>query len=376
VHRTMLRAMSFLAGLHAVTAWELWARTPPGEIPWFRPCGAEGRDGPLCAAKAPPPPSTSILEALMSREDWSASWEGGPTSIFSTPSPPQPLGGERLTWTTRAWWRSNYYEAFKGLARESLSYCDTWYTRLHLLARWAKWCVVVCAVILLGYSTKWTIVWVILPLWGLGAALFLYLRGDSSWAAVREAQGAVPTQIAWVGPKGQEPWTGEYVKKFVRGRGEQRCPLDLIVSDDVSMARLRHGIIRGRADRRGFRMNSQGSHVQVHDCTHRCFRNRLERLEVHLCAHHPCTLPDPGGQFVHVSASATLDQGKLLDLSEIEHHGPWRRCFMVSWFLGLLSFNLGMCLVQLVGGCLRRARGCGCSRRAPRPGRHTPQDPE
>jgi hypothetical protein len=152
----------------------------------------------------------------------------------------------------------------------------------------------VCAVILLGSAVRWVIVWVILPLSGIAVTTFQYLRGDASWAAVREARGAGHALIAWVGPKGQEPWTSEYVKTFVRGRGEQRLPLDLLISDDISMARLRHGAIRGRADRHGFKMNSQGSQALIHDCTHRCFRHRLNswRYTFVPTTRAPCQIPE------------------------------------------------------------------------------------
>jgi hypothetical protein len=231
-------------------------------------------------------------------------------------------------------------------------------------------------VVVMANLLRWTFLWVIRPMVRLAVDLVLYLWGGATWATVREAQGSATTHGACVGPKGQEPWSVEYVKNRVRGRSEQRQPLDLLVTDGSYVARLRHGALRGRTDRHGFNQDSDESNVCVHDCTHRYFHHKVEDLRAHLCASFPCTLPDPEEKFVHMTTSVAIDQGVVLDLFEVAHQGPWRRCFTVSWSLSLLSF-------ETMRGCMRRACSCQrmsrrlcCPRRAPRPGRQEPQDPE
>ena len=75
----------------------------------------------------------------------------------------------------------------------------------------------------------------------------------------------------WVGPKGQSAWSAEFVQQEVRGRGENRDPFDLLVTDGVAITRLRHGTLRGRTNRNGYRLNGG----TVHGASHRYFRNQI-----------------------------------------------------------------------------------------------------
>jgi hypothetical protein len=226
-----MRAMTTLACLPAAAAWHPWAPTLPGGTPGLQLCGAEGLDGSQCAAKAhsspagattitaskpvetispgwwyaadtlPTPVGATATTASKPVETsfpgwWSAAWEGFPAMNFSAPSPPPSPAGGRRAWTTWVWMRFHYYGALSWAAQWGYEYCGTLCATAYLSAQWLYWFLVGLTVVLLGNMTRVTCVWVLLPLGRLGGALFLYLRGDTSWATVREAQGAVSAPVA------------------------------------------------------------------------------------------------------------------------------------------------------------------------------------
>ena len=77
------------------------------------------------------------------------------------------------------------------------------------------------------------------------------------------------------------------MQQEVRGRGDNRDPHDLLITDGTAIARMRHGALRGRSNRHGFRCQ-MGS---IHSASHRYFRNQVEahQMELHLCSSDPCT---------------------------------------------------------------------------------------
>ena len=166
----------------------------------------------------------------------------------------------------------------------------------------------------------------------------------------------------WVGPRGREEWSAGYIQQEVRGRGEGREPHDLVVTDGAAIARLRHGTLRGRTNRHGFKAECDN----VHAASHRYFRNQLEGMSccVHLRAAHPCTQPDD--DCLHVIASAVVPRTAEYDLQDAAGKGPLARCATAAWLCGYTS--VGLC-----GSCYRgvkRAVKClcclGCGARRPR----------
>ncbi|CAE7258866.1 unnamed protein product [Symbiodinium microadriaticum] len=161
--------------------------------------------------------------------------------------------------------------------------------------------------------TYWSFVWVIRPILVVVYALTRYVLGHGSWEAVLRGSGELPYEVKWTGPRGQQPWAVNYVQDQVRGRGEQQLPYDLLVTDGVAVARLRHGAVRGRTNRHGFLCRCDS----VHGSSHRYWRRAIERAQcvVHLCASHPCTAPEAAE--LHVGASGVAPQHVDVDLNEL-----------------------------------------------------------
>ena len=178
-------------------------------------------------------------------------------------------------------------------------------------------------------------------------ALWRYLRGHGQWYEVAHMHGVRIFRPKWVGPRGREEWTSGYVQQEVRGRGEGREPLDLLVTDGTAIARLRHGTLRGRTNRFGFKAECDA----VHASSHRYFRNQLEGMEcrVHLCAAAPCGQPDD--DCLHVVASAVIPRASDLDLQDVAGKGPVARCATAAWLFGYTG--MGIC-----GGALKACKRC------------------
>lgn len=180
----------------------------------------------------------------------------------------------------------------------------------------------VVAVFLLQLGV-WTVTWILLPLAQHSYALVQYLRGRAPWHEVASLHGLSTFRPSWVGIE----WTSGYIQQDVRGRGEAREPHDLLVTDGLAVARLRHGTLRGRTNRHGFKCACTG----VHSSSHRYFRNQLESAgcTVHLCSEDPCGAPEEEGW--HVMASAVIPRSQAYDLQEAAGKGPWGRC--LTWRL-------------------------------------------
>ena len=153
-----------------------------------------------------------------------------------------------------------------------------------------------------------------------------YLGGRTPWATPMTSDDPSPPPD-WCGPESPRPWTSLYVQKEVRGRGlEHRQPHDLLVCHEGAYARLRHGPLKGRTNRKGYVC----PYEEVLGCSNRSLRRRLETLpmQVHLCAHSPCN--DPGAAAVHIACSASVGRTTEYDLQEMAGRGPWCRAWRVA----------------------------------------------
>lgn len=225
----------------------------------------------------------------------------------------------------------------------------------------------VVAVFLLQLGV-WTVTWILLPLAQHSYALVQYLRGRAPWHEVASLHGLSTFRPSWVGPRAGVEWTSGYIQQDVRGRGEAREPHDLLVTDGLAVARLRHGTLRGRANRHGFKCACAG----VHSSSHRYFRNQLESAgcTVHLCAEDPCGAPDEEGW--HVMASAVIPRTQAYDLQEAAGKGPWGRCLMATRFWGCRGCFCCSWIFKATMWLFRRMFGCCCR---PKRGAGTQQPP-
>ena len=247
-----------------------------------------------------------------------------------------------------------------------MTWCGTLCASIGLAARWTYWLATFTVILGMVQLTYWTYAWVVRPMMVLAAALCQYVLGRGSWRAVLRGNGEAPFEVRWAGPQGQRPWSVQYVQDSVRGRGEQQLPYDLLVSDGVAVARLRHGAIRGRTNRHGFLCQCD----TVHSASHRYWRHALERARcaVHLCSADPCTAPEAAE--IHVMSSAVSPQSAEVDLSELAGRGPISRTLNATWFM---MYRTGANVARSGWTCVRCLIACcSCSRspdqrRGPRP---------
>ena len=144
------------------------------------------------------------------------------------------------------------------------------------------------------------------------------------------------------------PWTSLYIQREVRGRGlEHRQPHDFFVCHEGAYARLRHGPLKGRTNRKGYICPFD----EALGCSNRSLCRKLEAapMQVHLCAHHPCN--DLGAADVHISCSASISHTAEYDLQEMAGRGPWCR----AWRVAVWASSSFAALGSLLRPCLRRA---------------------
>ena len=267
-------------------------------------------------------------------------------------SSPDPEGDAMwLWWFARVWWLS-----FTRFADHGLVWCGALCASVGIAARWSYWLAVAVVGIFILQLLFWTITWVVCPFLRHATALYRYLRGHGGWHEVTTLQGTPVFRPKWVGPKGQTAWSADFVQQEVRGRGENRDPFDLLVTDGVAITRLRHGTLRGRTNRSGYRLNGGA----VHAASHRYFRNQIESygMEIHLCSTHPCSAADD--DCVHITACATVPQSVELDLHEEAGRGPIGRCFVATWFIGCrcAPFTTLWGFLKACGRCCKRSTCC------------------
>ena len=267
----------------------------------------------------------------------------------------------------RPWLFSAFWKLAKPIVDRlgslGLLYCGTLCTSIGLAAKWAYWLLVGIVGVFLLQLAVWTYTWVVYPTVVHSRALLRYCRGETPWSEVSRLLGDRPFRPNWRGPATDVAWTANYVQSEVRGRGPNRLPYDLLVSDGTAIARLRHGTIRGRTNRHGFVCAGE----EVRSSSHRYFRNLIEAAEckVHLCSQRPCTAMQEHP--LHVAASAIVPQSQELDLQDLAGRGPWARCALLTWFFGLLwcrccrqgtwrvTRSLGRCCGWVL--CYRSRRG-------------------
>lgn len=255
-----------------------------------------------------------------SESDWEDSWDRGENT---RPDPEHSAAW--LVWFLRVSWGSIWK-----LAENGIMWCGTLCASVSIAAKWSYWLLVAVVLVFCLQLLLWTICWVILPCMRHLIALYRYLMGRGAWHEVVNLHGVSTFRPRWYGPKGQHEWTAEYIQQQVRGRGESREPHDLLVTDGVAIARIRHGTLRGRTNRHGYRL--QGA--DIHSASHRYYRNILEAagLDLHLCACDPCSNQEEDVH--HVLASAIIPRAMELDLQETAGKGPVGRCIMATKFWG------------------------------------------
>lgn len=290
----------------------------------------------------------------------SCSGEGGESSYGDRGSHSSPDPEEDalwLWWFIKVWWLSLIKFTDSGLV-----WCGALCTSVGIAARWSYWLAVAVVGIFILQLLFWTITWVLCPFLRHVTAFYRYIRGHGGWHEVTTLQGTPVFRPKWVGPKGQSAWSAEFVQQEVRGRGENRDPFDLLVTDGVAITRLRHGTLRGRTNRSGYRLNGG----TVHGASHRYFRNQIESygMEIHLCSTHPCGSNED--DCVHITACATIPRSVELNLQEEAGRGPIGRCCVATWFIGCrcAPFSTLWKGVKALGRCCLRST-C-CTRRRPR----------
>ena len=255
-------------------------------------------------------------------------------------------------------------------AQNGFAYCGTLCASLGLAARWSYWLVTGIVIVFLLQLLVWSYTWVVYPTVVHSRALYRYCRGTAPWCEVSQLLGERPYRPNWRGPRASTPWSTQYIQTEVRGRGSNRHPYDLLVSDGTAVARLRHGTVRGRTNRFGFVCACD----EVRSTSHRYLRNLLEAANctVHLCASDPCGALDL--PHFHIGVSAIEE----VDLQDLAGRGPWARCANLTWLCRLFWCR---CCRNSGQGCFRGLARCLCAllccrqRRASRPAGSQRQDP-
>lgn len=246
-------------------------------------------------------------------------------------------------------------------AMTSLHYCGTLCASIGLAARWSYWLAVGSVALFILQLLVWTCNWVVVPLIRHLVALWNYLRGHGQWYELAQIHGVRVFRPAWYGPQGREDWTAIYVQQEVRKRGESREPVDLLVTDGTAIARLRHGTLRGRANRFGFKAECD----TVHASSHRYFRNQLEGMDcrVHLCSQRPCGQPDE--DCLHVVASAVIPRNVDFDLQDAAGKGPLARCATAAWLWGYSTMGIFGMIYKALKRWVVCVLCCGCCGSSP-----------
>eukprot|EP00438_Fugacium_kawagutii_P005313 Skav210287 [mRNA] locus=scaffold475:3020:13981:- [translate_table: standard] len=294
--------------------------------------------------------------------------------------PPRPDGNPNTSkWPVSFEWLIKLsLRMISDAASTSLHYCGTLCASIGLAARWSYWLAVATVALFMLQLFVWTCNWVLIPLGRHGFAFWRYLCGHGQWYELAQIHGMRVFRPKWIGPRGREDWSAGYVQQDVRGRGDGREPYDLLVTDGVAIARLRHGTLRGRTNRFGFRADCDS----VHASSHRYYRNQLEGMEcrVHLCSQQPCGQPDD--DCLHAVASAVIPRHVDFDLQDAAGKGPFARCASAAWLCGHSTLGVfgnmwksaKKCVAcVLCSGCLCKRKAKPRNRAAPGSGTSTPR---
>lgn len=150
---------------------------------------------------------------------------------------------------TDSWWVQVWIGMLLRIAENSIHYCGTLCASIGLAARWSYWLITGVVLVFILQVVVWTYTWVVHPTLTHSRVLWRYCQGRSTWNDVACLQGHKPFIPTWKGPHTRRPWTAQYVQKEVRGRGARQKPFDLLVTDGVAVARLRHSTVRFEAAR-------------------------------------------------------------------------------------------------------------------------------
>ena len=124
--------------------------------------------------------------------------------------------------------------------------------KMNLVIEWSYWALVATTVWVLLLITRYVVIYMAVPFGTLLGEVYWYMCGQRTWADVDAARGNPVTRASWVGPEHRQQWDAQYIQQNVRGRGPDQLPLDLLISVDQSVARIRHGTVKGRTNRHGF----------------------------------------------------------------------------------------------------------------------------
>ncbi len=157
----------------------------------------------------------------------------------------------------------------------AIDYCADFCVYLGVAAR-AVWWFLVGIAALVAASFCWA-AWSCLfrPVCRLSWRSLQYLTGGAP-PPNPLATGEAACDIIWHGPGANLPWTGDYVAKVVKARGEQRLPYDLLIAhfhngNRDQVARLRHDALVGRSNRHGYIVN----YLEIVSCSSKEFRDTL-----------------------------------------------------------------------------------------------------
>ena len=321
---------SFACGPEPAETSSALSPSPPPPVRGASTCDAELDGCPASSAPASSSPSaTSSSSTASSAATPPTEGPGRPrdrTGVPPTPpsDPGNDSGGSRNesgSWLHQSW---------RWVLWSLWSWCGPFCWRIGAAVRAAGYLMVssITLLVLYGLFVIWTCL--LRPARNLVWFVCRYLGGRRRTFRPRHPIGA--------GPSHRGP--GLHCTCRRKCAGEVWTTANLMTSSSVMMAlmyaRLRHGPLTGRTNRKGFICPYEG----VLSCSNRSLRRRLETLpmQVHLCANSPCN--DPGAAAVHIACSASVCRTTEYDLQEMAgrrpeglgaEHGEWRSGLAIHW---------------------------------------------
>ena len=220
--------------------------------PGTHSCDAE-LDG--CIAGSAPatsmPSATSSSSTASSAATPSTESPGPPRARRGVPPTPPPDPGNDFGGSVSepdSW----LYQGWRWVLWSLWSWCGLSCWRIGTAVRAARYLMVssITLLVLYGLFVVWTCL--LRPAGSMAWFLVRYLGGRTPWFGSRVPDDPSPLP-SWRGPASPRPWISLYVQKEVRGRGlEHRQPHDFFVCHEGAYARLRHGPLKGRTNRKGY----------------------------------------------------------------------------------------------------------------------------